>query len=51
MANTGHRDARVFERYDITAVQDQATALLATEAYRARLANSDSLSDRRGVSG
>jgi integrase len=24
MANTGHSDARVFDRYDITAVQDQA---------------------------
>ena len=33
MANTGHSDARVFDRYDMTAIQ--AKALLATEAFRA----------------
>jgi hypothetical protein len=48
--NTGHGDARVFDRYDITAVQDQAQALLATEAFRASAAKSDTPSDSRGAS-
>lgn len=48
MKNTGHRDASVFDRYDITVVDDQAQALLATEAYRAR--KSDIASDSRGAS-
>jgi hypothetical protein len=40
----------VFDRYDITAVQDQAQALLATEAFRASAAKSDTPSDSRGAS-
>ena len=50
MANTGHQDGRVFDRYDITALQDQARALLATEAYRTA-AKSDNPSDSERASG
>lgn len=49
MSNTGHADERTFDGYDITALQDQARALLATEAYRA--ANSDNPSDSERASG
>jgi len=50
MANTGHHDPRVFDRYDITAVDDQTAALLATERYRAQAEKSDNPSDSRGAS-
>ena len=50
MANTGHTDARVFDRYDITAVQDQAEALLASEAFPAAAAKSDTPSDSESAS-
>lgn len=50
MANTGHGDARVFDRYNITAVDDQAAALLATERYRAAAEKSDNPSDSRDAS-
>lgn len=40
----------MFDRYNITVVEDQAQALRATEAYRAAGAKSDNPSDRSGVS-
>jgi len=49
MSVTGHKDPRMFDRYNVTVLSDQTAALLATEAYRAQAAKSDNLSDSRGA--
>jgi hypothetical protein len=33
--NTGHADRQVFDRYNITALEDQARARILTKKYRA----------------